>query len=131
MKSCTEGRLSRLIQIASTVHVQMISDSNLLDVVDDCWREDHLPDDGKVSALRTSCQQLHTLYRGQEEEEEEEEEEKDCFYPSLEATSLAVADIPRPEGEQISGDEAGEEEEALQKSSESEKWKELGLHTVR
>ena len=39
--------------MASTIHVQMISDPGLLDVVDDYWREDHLPDDGKASSRGT------------------------------------------------------------------------------
>ena len=39
--------------MASTIHVQMISDPSLLDVVDDYWREDHLPDDGKAPRKET------------------------------------------------------------------------------
>ena len=37
--------------MASTIHAQMISDPSLLDIVDDSWREDNLPDDGKLAKV--------------------------------------------------------------------------------
>ncbi len=52
------------------------------------------------------------------------------FRKSKSASSDA-ADILLPEGEQIPGEEAGEEDEVQHKAKESEKWRELGLHTVR
>lgn len=41
------------------------------------------------------------------------------------------ADIPLPEDVQAPGEEGDEDEDAHKKASEPEKWKELGLNTVR
>ena len=47
--------------MASTIHVNMISDTSLLDVVDDSWREDSLPDDGKLLYLTALRVAFHDL----------------------------------------------------------------------
>jgi len=41
--------------MSNTVHFTQITEPELLDVVDDAWLQDKLPDDSECRMLRTLC----------------------------------------------------------------------------
>ena len=91
-----------------TLHYSQIRDPDLLDVVDDAWARDKLPNDGdtRISVVLD----LHVGTLGK---------------------IVLYADIPLPEGLMPPVDETDDLREDLEAQNKGpDRWVELGLHTV-
>lgn len=99
--------------MASTIDFSLIREPQLLDLIDDEWARDRLPDDGKPGQLGSVCVGRISG--------------KSLAHPPLTARASAVppADVPLPANAQLLADV---EEES--KAKEPERWLELGLQSV-